>query len=450
MRMAPTILWGAIALAALTGCTKSTPVTEVVILVDSDFAVPDEVASVVITVRNRDDKELAGQTFTLGPNLTFPFSFTLAPTGMAIDEQVAIELTTRDRAEATVSTRQVQMAFIKETRVLLPLYLPRSCRNRTCNVGMTCTEHGCEGVAVDAAKLPQVEPGNELSHDAGMVAPPADAGASDSGVNTGADSGVPHCFQVPCTSGQTCVDLSTANACASRSAPCECKRSCDPFGPNLCAQREACRWIDVTREDEGACIALGGGLDIGAACTVTLSAAGVATSDPCNATKNLVCAGVGTGDNRGVCSPRCRPRTDQCPRLYPGTSCAFQTTQYVTVGTCATAPAPTASVQLGGGCAVPDVPCGPMDICTEFSGGPMCTADCDDLKQCPVNSACVRQTDGNARCFLTCDVDDDCRNRNSTALCQMIGARKVCAPSCSRADQCRAPAMCNMASGHCE
>lgn len=152
---------GLTALALGAGCASAR--TGVVVVVDTDLAVPGEIAS----VRARagagacTDGSCTHDFVTAEP-AAFPFSFALEPRGDGTRAPFTLEVTGRDGSGATVVARHVESSFVAGRTLLIRVPLERACRGVSCLAGETCALGACVSRAVDPRTLSDVVPGHEL------------------------------------------------------------------------------------------------------------------------------------------------------------------------------------------------------------------------------------------------------------------------------------------------
>jgi hypothetical protein len=166
--------------------------TQLIVLIDSDFAVPEELAGVMVSVVDERGKNVGASSFDLAA-LGLPMSFGIEPTGDLVDERVRIVVTGVGPSGASLVERVAIVGFVDGERHLLAMFLARSCRGMSCPDGQTCSERGCISAEVVVEDLPVVDPGGEIGHDSGVHAdagaPNPDASESDASVveDSGAD-----------------------------------------------------------------------------------------------------------------------------------------------------------------------------------------------------------------------------------------------------------------------
>jgi len=136
-------------LAAFTACQKEER-TEVVVVVDSDYAVPTELDAVVVEVVDPDGGLQRSIGNLAGPE-DLPAMVGLVHEGGPLGpyEIVAVG---RLAGESVVSRRAL-FTFIERQILSLPMHLVRSCEGETCPTGQTCTEDGCADEEVSGLRV---------------------------------------------------------------------------------------------------------------------------------------------------------------------------------------------------------------------------------------------------------------------------------------------------------
>jgi hypothetical protein len=192
-------------LLCLGSCTESAaPATELIVVVDSDFAVPEGLDELALRATGPDDG-VQTATASLGagqPELprTLVLNHAAGPLG-----PLTIHVEGR-RAGASVLSREAEVSFVVGKSLVLPMHLVRACRNQRCDDGETCTEAGCSPVAVDSAELdewtgekPRVEVRDAGALDAGdeTDAGAHDAGKADAAADAGRTDAAPMCMPQP-------------------------------------------------------------------------------------------------------------------------------------------------------------------------------------------------------------------------------------------------------------
>lgn len=209
------------------------PATQLVVLVDTDFEVNEELASVSVVVLDGAGQEVSSQDFALvddgampGPaSFSIPLSFAVVPVGDDASRRVTVQAQGLAPDGSTIVSRRAVTGFIEEEQLLLPMFLSRACRDVTCPAGQTCTERGCADDDVPPESLPAVRPGDEIKLDSGVVAP-GDAGP-DGGSGDGGDAGA--CDET----------VSCAGACACATSCCAMTCDSSPCSPT-CSNGDSC------------------------------------------------------------------------------------------------------------------------------------------------------------------------------------------------------------------
>ena len=157
-------------LACLTVAACKQPATEIVVVVDSDFAIPADASEIRAQIKDGGNV-LAEHSFSLVARGTspsagqhaLPFSFAVLPWEDDPSRKVAIELGAI--AQGQVEPRLVRRAvtsFIDGSSLALPMFLAQRCEGMVCEPGQTCGLEGCVAEDVEPALLSHLSPGREL------------------------------------------------------------------------------------------------------------------------------------------------------------------------------------------------------------------------------------------------------------------------------------------------
>ncbi len=192
-------------LLALLGCSEEVrPRTQLVVVVDTDLAIPDQLDEIVISAEGpgSSSHEASAALGEDEPRLPRYLSFDhqKGPLG-----PIAVTVSGKRDGE-TVLTREADVSFVAGRTLVLPLHLARRCVDVSCERGETCTENGCAPSAIDESSLeewsgdkpvltsePELDAGSDAGRDASADAG-RDAGA-DAGRDASADAGI--CFPQP-------------------------------------------------------------------------------------------------------------------------------------------------------------------------------------------------------------------------------------------------------------
>lgn len=198
--------------AALTlvaqGCSH--PATAIVVVVDSDLAVPGEIASVHADVGGMACADTTcAHDFTLASAAALPFSFTVTPHG-GDSGPLALTLRGRDAAGSDRVVRSVSSSFVAGRTLVLRVSLEHACVGAPeCRVdATTCIGGACASAVVDPASLSDVIPGRELdggarpdttvAEDTGLDAHATDTGLDAPATDAGDGGTIPRsCAALP-------------------------------------------------------------------------------------------------------------------------------------------------------------------------------------------------------------------------------------------------------------
>ncbi len=185
--------------SALFGCSDDEALTELVVVVDTNFTAPTELDSITLNVEGPSGMQYPVTT-TLGAegSPTLPLFTFLEPAGEALGPLI-ITATAR-LGETDLVEQQVRTSFIRGESRTVYMSLVWDCRDVTCEAEMTCNDGACRSVDVPPTSLPvwtgsleepdgSVDGGLDGGTDGSMDAGDA---STDSGTDSGpADSCVP-------------------------------------------------------------------------------------------------------------------------------------------------------------------------------------------------------------------------------------------------------------------
>ncbi|MEI8256476.1 MAG: hypothetical protein WCJ30_12450 [Deltaproteobacteria bacterium] len=140
---------------ALVAAACARPLTELVVVVDTDLAVGQTIDTVDIAVTGPSmGQPVHGRASLTGIGaVTLPVTFTLVPAATDRLTPVTIVVTALQGGNPVV-TRTVRTGFVLNQRRLVPVVLARSCIGVACGAGETCSGTRCETTVVDPAVLP--------------------------------------------------------------------------------------------------------------------------------------------------------------------------------------------------------------------------------------------------------------------------------------------------------
>ena len=153
-------------------CNADDP-TQIVVLVDTDLAVPGELDRFRLQVEFRGQAH-ADHTYPLTPGsagaASLPGTFTVVA-GEDLASLVTVEVTGQKGSNVVVR-RTARTRFSEGEALLLRLTLQRACVSKSCPKGQTCKAGLCASDEVDPATLPRYSPDKVL-----LDGGPRDAGA---------------------------------------------------------------------------------------------------------------------------------------------------------------------------------------------------------------------------------------------------------------------------------
>jgi hypothetical protein len=285
--------WLMLVASSAAGCDE--PATQLVVVVDSDYRVPAELAAVTAEILDGTGTPVSSQEFVLtaeateaeATRFTVPFSFAVVPVGGDASRRITVEVSgLAALGGEPLVTRRAITGFLPERSLRLPMFLASACEGRPpCSEGQTCTRSGCQSADVPPESLPVARPGEELRFDAGQ---PSDAGPRDGALFDGdgadaavvdssvADGSVPDggytcpstcpagCSGLSCVDGESCVCDDSCNcrlSCPSSGCQSECRSDCVVDAASTVDLEATCRascQFDA-RRSEGAQITCRGG-----------------------------------------------------------------------------------------------------------------------------------------------------------------------------------------------
>ncbi len=150
------------ALASLAGCGGAE--TGLVVAVGSDLAIPTDLALLRAQVWSADSGALVSQNdFVLSAPAELPLSFVVVPRDPAAAGVITVVLEAYDPARERRLEHRASVAFARDRRPVLPVFLATACGAMSCASGETCDRGACRSQVVDASALADVEPGQELA-----------------------------------------------------------------------------------------------------------------------------------------------------------------------------------------------------------------------------------------------------------------------------------------------
>ena len=261
-----------LAVFALCGC--ATELTEIIVIVDSELAVPGELDEIVVTTEGASGLPKGASANLAGAGAaSMPVTVGLRPGG-AYDGPVTIRVRGRHAGDERVSA-QVHTRFIAGARLVLRIDLASECVRILCGDEATCRNGFCVPYEVDPTELPRFTgtlPGRV--DDAGR-----DLGPRDGGLDaTHRDGSIVCTSNAECDDGETCngLERSDAGACLP-GTPMNCEDAFD-FTSGSCTEAGGCRHLgDDSRCAGGA----GGRCDLTSGCQFDSCTRAACASDGC-------------------------------------------------------------------------------------------------------------------------------------------------------------------------
>ncbi|UJR80216.1 hypothetical protein [Sandaracinus amylolyticus] len=218
--MADRRAWWGIAIVILAGCSNDP--TRIVVIADTDLAVPASIDSVRFVV---DARAIGGDVVTREVDVSatpLPLVLPVVHDGGPLGP-ITIEAEARKGA-AVVVARSARLAFVPSRSIALHLVLASSCVMRQCDGNDSCVDGACASIDVDASSLPEWTGRQGLMPV--VMGEPIDPGG-DAGAPR-ADAQTPQSDAGQCAPGCACRQ-SCESACTC-SAGCECTFSCPANG----------------------------------------------------------------------------------------------------------------------------------------------------------------------------------------------------------------------------
>ncbi len=200
-------LYGALmvgSMALVAGCGQQPP-TQLIVVVDTDYAIPTEVDEIVVDVVGPDGQHHETRT-SMARASELPYTLTVVPAHGALGP---ITITARgDHDGANVVTRVARVTLVASETRMVRLYLLHRCGDvpPACSATSTCGDAGvC--VSIDVLGEPWTGHPPRIGEDAAVpridAAVPHDAGARPDGGDGGPP---PDCHATGCDDGEACTD----------------------------------------------------------------------------------------------------------------------------------------------------------------------------------------------------------------------------------------------------
>ncbi len=156
-------------LAAIATCGCERTPSQLVVVVDSDFA-RGVLTAVEVDVHEIDDlRPVEPRGFDLS-RTALPFSFGVTPPNGERGRRVEIEVVGRDARGVARVTQRLRTGFLPAVALRVPVFLARRCEGVLCDPDETCDASGaCVSADLDPGSLTVVQPGDEIP-DAGSIA----------------------------------------------------------------------------------------------------------------------------------------------------------------------------------------------------------------------------------------------------------------------------------------
>lgn len=433
------------------GCSQ---LTEIMVVIDSDLAVPTELDAVEVEVTGSQTMSATGDLTIEGLPRTVGVAHSGGPLG-----PITIRVT-GSRGGGVQVERIVETSFISGRTLFLPITLTRDCMGTTCAAGETCVDGACTSPIIDSSTLDDWR-GSIPTQDAGGCVPAAEV---CNGVDDDCDGNVDETIDLTTDAfncgrcGQVCSAANASSACVGGvCAIGECAAgfaSCDGDAAT------GCEASLTSTTDCGAC---------GTACSVPGGTGDCSTStcefgscdlgfddcnmdiaDGCEATVTsltdcgacgVACAiadGTATCDT-GVCAvDTCNTGFDDC-NMDATDGCEADVTTLTDCGACGVACAATDGT--------PSCDTGTCEVVACDGGFSDCNDDPADGCEAMVGDACPI-VDGTGTCaalvceVTACDTDRDDCNMDPSDGCETNTRSDdmncgTCGNVCAAGDNCR-------------
>lgn len=181
------------ALLALTmaGCSPD-PLTELVVVINSDMASPGEFDGFRVVVTGNDAQVATDRSYFLGDRagqVSLPADFGITPKNHDASRRLTVEVFATLGGATLFSTRAVT-GFVEGKSLRLDMFLAKRCLTEAaeCQPNETCRVDGCVPEQVDPAGLPEFDPNAPLSPEASTWLATVGSSAADSWMGVAADT----------------------------------------------------------------------------------------------------------------------------------------------------------------------------------------------------------------------------------------------------------------------
>jgi hypothetical protein len=152
--------------AALLGCSAD-PLTELVVVINSDMAVPAEFDGFRVVVKSHDEEVSTDRHYFVGETsgkVRLPADFGIIPRGGDASRRVTVEVSATTSGAALFSTRAIT-GFVEGKTLRLDMFLAKRClwEAAKCESNETCRVEGCVPEEVDPGSLPEFDPDAPLA-----------------------------------------------------------------------------------------------------------------------------------------------------------------------------------------------------------------------------------------------------------------------------------------------
>ncbi len=145
------------ALLSLGGCTEDPAFSQLVVVVNTDIAVPVGLDGFSVRVFNGGGRETETRSYFLGAaegQVVLPADFGIVPKDGDPGRRVTVEVDANLGADVLFTTRAVT-GFIEGKVLQLDMFLPERCIGVDCGASETCRREGCVPEGIDPDDLPE-------------------------------------------------------------------------------------------------------------------------------------------------------------------------------------------------------------------------------------------------------------------------------------------------------
>ncbi len=174
-----------------TGCSAD-PLTEMVVVINSDMSSPGEFDGFRVVVTGNDQQVTTDRHYFLGDlegQVALPADFGVTPKNDDASRRLTVEISATLSGAPLFSTRAVT-GFVKGKTLRLDMFLARRCLTEAaqCQPNETCRVNGCAPEQVDPSTLPSFDPNAPLASESTTWLQTAGSSAADDWMGTAIDA----------------------------------------------------------------------------------------------------------------------------------------------------------------------------------------------------------------------------------------------------------------------